>query len=122
MAGMDSVRRLAAGGVLLARERLELAALDVEDELLRAGAALATMLFIAVLAGLCLAALGALVVVLFWDAARTAALLGVALVFGAAAGWAAWRLKHMLARKPPFLGATLDELARDGLHIARSSR
>ncbi|MBC5763940.1 phage holin family protein [Ramlibacter albus] len=115
---MDSVRRLAATVLLLARQRLELAALDFEEEVLRAGIALLAVLAVAALGALCLAALAAFVVVWWWDTARLQALLGVAAVFGGAAACIAWRLKRALDAKPPFLHGTLQELRKDGEQLA----
>ena len=109
----DSTRRLAASLVLSGRQRLELAALDVEEELLHAGRTVATMMAIAILAGLALAALATAVVVLLWDRGAVAALLGTGAVFGLSAGLLAWRLTGALRAKPPFMRATLDELGAD---------
>jgi uncharacterized membrane protein YqjE len=113
----DSVARLGATSLLLIRQRLELAALDIEEELLRGGLWLAGAVAAALLGALCLAALAALVVVLFWDTARVAALVGVTLAFGAAAAAAAWKLARAWRDKPPLLAATLAELSTDGEHL-----
>lgn len=108
-----SLRRLGGGYVALARQRLELAALDVEEELLRAAGLLAALLALVALASLALAAGAALLVVLLWDSARVAVLAGVTLAFTAAALAVYWWLQGALGAKPPFLAATLDELAKD---------
>jgi len=118
---LDSTRRLAASLVSGGRQRLELAALDVEEEILRAGCALASMMIIAVLSALALAALAAAIVVMLWNTAPVAALCGVAVVFGAAAAILARRLADSLRTKPPFLRATLDELGADAGWLAERS-
>lgn len=114
MALGDSLGRLGASSLLLARQRLELAALDVEEELAHTAIFLVGVLVAALLGALALAGLAATVVVVFWDTARVAALVAVTLAFFAATGIAAWRCRSVLQRKPPFLGATLGELAKDG--------
>jgi uncharacterized membrane protein YqjE len=108
-----STRQLAASLVLGGRQRLELAALDVEEEILRAGCTLASMMAVAVFAALALAALAGSIVVLLWDRAPVAALLGTFATFGFIAALLAYRLANGLRAKPPFMRATLDELGKD---------
>jgi len=110
----DSVARLGATSLLLLRQRLELVSLDVEEELLRDGLLLAGAVVAALLGALFLAALGALIVVLCWDTARIAALVGVTLAYGIAAGIAFSRLARAWREKPAFLAGTLAELGADG--------
>ena len=109
----ESLARLGSGSLLLARQRLELASLDVEEELLRIVALLAGALVAALLAALALAAAAAWVIVYFWDGARLAAVAGVTVVFAAAACTAAWRLARAWREKPRFLAATLAEFDKD---------
>ncbi|MGE4239762.1 phage holin family protein [Ramlibacter sp.] len=107
------LRRVAASGVQVLRQRVALAALDVEQELLFAGCAIAALLAFTTLAALALAALGLAVIAYWWEDARVAASLGVATFFASAAGFVAWRLAVSFRTKPPFLHATLEELERD---------
>jgi uncharacterized membrane protein YqjE len=104
---------LAAGTLLALRQRLELASLDVEEELLRLAGLIAGALVAALLLALALAAGAATVVVVFWDHGRVAALVGVTLFFTAAGALAAGALARTLRGKPRFLDATLTELERD---------
>ncbi|MBG9390207.1 phage holin family protein [Caenimonas aquaedulcis] len=113
MAFGESLSRLGAGAVRIVRQRLELAALDVEEELLRLAAVLVIAIAGVLLAVLAAAALSGALVVLLWGRAPVLALLGVGLAFAAAAAACAWRAVLALRAKPPFLRATLDELARD---------
>lgn len=108
-----SLGSLGAGALLLVRQRLESAALDVEEELLRWAGTVAALLAAVLLAILALAGLAATVVVVFWDTARIAALLGVSAAFALGAVFIAWRVARALRDKPPFLSATLAELRRD---------
>ena len=89
MALADSVQALAAGSFVLARQRLELATLDVEEQLLRAMQILVRLLVAVALGTLALGALAATIVVGLWDTSRMAALVGVTAVFGACASWRA---------------------------------
>jgi uncharacterized membrane protein YqjE len=116
----DSLRNVGATGALIARQRLELAALDVQDELSAWARLLGGILAVAVLAALALGALGAAVVIALWDIARLAAIVCVALGYLIAAVIAWQRLLRAWAAKPPFMAATLDELRRDGEQVARS--
>jgi uncharacterized membrane protein YqjE len=108
-----SLGRLGAGVLLGVRQRLELASLDVEEEMLRLTGLIAGVLVTALLFTLALAAGAATIVVLYWDSARIAALLGVTLFFAAGGAVAASALTRSLRDKPRFLDATLTELERD---------
>lgn len=114
----QSLRTFSAGWTLAARQRLELAALDVEGEMQQLGLMLAGMLAVAFLLALALAGLGAAVVIAFWDDARLAAVLGVtgAYLVGAVLTWQ--RLVRAWAAKPPFLDATITELRKDTEQLA----
>lgn len=110
MEGFDGVGRWL---LLLMRQRVELCALEVEEQLVLAAGTLAALLAIAVLAMLGLAALAAAVVAYWWETARMTALLGVAAVFIGTALAVGVRLVRAMNRRPLFLSATLDELRRD---------
>jgi uncharacterized membrane protein YqjE len=113
MALGSGVSRLAAGALLALRQRLELASIDIEEELLRLVGLVAVALVAALLFALALAAAAATVVVLLWDSARIAALVGVTLFFVLAGALAAGALARSLRDKPRFLDATLTELEHD---------
>jgi uncharacterized membrane protein YqjE len=109
----QSLSRLGASSLLMARQRLELASLDVEEELLRIGGLLAGALVTALMLALALAAAGATFVIYFWEGARLAASLGVTAFFALAGALMAWRLALALRDKPRFLAGTLAELDKD---------
>ncbi len=113
--------RVAGRSLLLLRQRIELASMDVEEELLRFAALLAGILAAVLLAALALAAAAAGLVVFYWDSARLAALGGVAAFFAAASGLVAWRLSCALRAKPRFMAATLAELDKDGGQLSASA-
>ena len=108
------MRRLAASLVLAGRQRLELVALDLEEELLRAGGAIAAMLVISSFASVAFLLLAAAVVIAMWDRAGIASLLVLGTFFAVAAVAVAWRLGRAVRAKPPLLAATLHELDQDG--------
>lgn len=108
-----NLARLAGDSLLVVRQRLELASLEVEEELLRIGLLLAHALVTALMLALALLAAGATVVIYFWDAARMTAAIGVTGFFTLAAVLMAWRLACALRDKPSFLAATLAELDKD---------
>lgn len=109
--------RLAAGSVLLLRQRLELASLELEEEVLRLGLLLARALVTALLLALALFSAGATVIIYFWDEARLAAAVGVTGFFALAAVLTGWRLAAALRDKPAFLAATLAELDQDAQRL-----
>ncbi|HVZ42857.1 MAG TPA: phage holin family protein [Ramlibacter sp.] len=121
MALGDSLSRLGATGVLMARQRLELAALDFEEELLQAAWILIHALVAALFCTLLLAAIAASIVIVLWDTARITALLSITGAFAAAAGLAIWRVARVLEEKAPFMAATLAELAKDRERLTAST-
>lgn len=117
MALVRNLARLGASSLLLARQRLELASLDIEEELLRFGLLLAGALVTALMLALALSAAAASVVIYFWDGARMSAVLGVTGFFSLAAVLMAWRLVTALRDKPRFLAATLAEFEKDSQQL-----
>jgi uncharacterized membrane protein YqjE len=108
-----TVARLGASCLVLARQRLELASLDFEEELLRTCALLVAALATVLMGMLALAAAASAVVICFWDSYRLASVVGVMVFFGLVAGLMAWRLSIALRDKPRFLAGTLAELDKD---------
>lgn len=113
MALGQSLSQLGSSFLLVLSQRLELASLDIEEELLRLGTLLAGTLVVSLLVALALAMAAATVVVYFWDSARMAALLGLTALFALAATGMAWRLSRMLNDKPRFMASTLAQLEKD---------
>ena len=108
-----AVAQLAETLLGLGRTRLELAAVEFEEARARA----AERLVLSLVAGLCfaLAVLVAsmLVVVLFWDTHRIAALCAVTIVYALLGLVALWRLAVQKRSETPAFAATLAELERD---------
>jgi uncharacterized membrane protein YqjE len=81
------------------------------------GAHLAGHLLLALLSlflfGVAMLLVALLVIVIFWDTHRVAAVAGMAGVFGAGGLLVALKLKGSFSQKPPLLGHTLAELHKD---------
>jgi uncharacterized membrane protein YqjE len=113
MALGQTLSQLGASLLVVASQRLELASLDIEEELLRLSSLLAGTLVTALMIALALAAAATTVVVYFWDTARLAALLGITGLFAAVALAMAWRLSQALRDKPRFMASTFAQLDKD---------
>ena len=113
MAIAQALGRMAATLVAIVQTRLALAALEMEEESLR----LLSYLALALLAMLCIALailLGAfLVIVLFWDTHRIAAIAITAAVFIVAAIATLLGVRASFRSKPKLLSFTLSELNKD---------
>jgi uncharacterized membrane protein YqjE len=108
-----SLARLSANLIALLHTRAELATVEVEEEALRYFSYL--MLTLAATFFLALAVLLAvlLMVALFWDAHRVAALLGLIVLFGGGGIYLGMTVRQRYRHKPHLLGHTLAELNRD---------
>jgi uncharacterized membrane protein YqjE len=103
-----------AGSVLdLARTRLELAAIELQEGAQRLLGYLAWAVAAAVLGLFALGLVILFVLVLFWDTHRLAAVGGMAVLFILGTVFAVARLRAGLAERPPMLPATLAELRKD---------
>jgi len=104
---------LGADVAALARVRLELLTVELKEAAQRQK----SMLQFAVVAALFLAAgllaLGVLVVVLFWDTHRVAAIAAVCVAYLGVGGWAFLRLRDLAVNGAPPFAATLAEFQHD---------
>ena len=120
-----SLRRLFATATGMAHTRLALAGLELEEELQRLTGLLLGMVGVLVfgtLGLLMLMLMLTLTVVLFVDATRRVTVLAIfALAYPAMAGWFLWRIQRALATRPPFLQATLAEVAKDNEALQAAS-
>ena len=108
-----AVGRIGSTVLAMARTRLELAAVELQEETQRLFGYLAWALAAAVLAlgALVLAVL--FVLVLFWDTHRLAAVGGMAVLFILGTLFAVSKVRAGFAKRPPVLPATLAELRKD---------
>ncbi len=108
-----AVRRIGANVLDLARTRLELAAIELQEGAQRLFGYLAWAVAAAVLGLFALGLVILFVLVLFWDTHRLAAVGGMAVLFILGSLFAVMKLRAGLAARPPMLPATLAELRKD---------
>ncbi|HEX2668207.1 MAG TPA: phage holin family protein [Gammaproteobacteria bacterium] len=99
--------------VAIVGTRLEILATELEEERLRLGSIVAWAACTLLFAALALIFLSLLVVVVFWDDHRVAALVCVSLAYLLLGGLSANQLYKRLMRRSPLFAATLDELRKD---------
>ncbi|VVE84645.1 phage holin family protein [Pandoraea sputorum] len=108
-----SLRHLAGALLEMVQSRLELAGIELAEEKERwmgvACLGLAAMLF----GVLALVSLTALMIVVFWDTYRLAAITGIFIVYFLLAGWCATRARDILRKAPMPFEATLAEFEKD---------
>ncbi|NML62522.1 hypothetical protein HHL21_15855 [Massilia sp. RP-1-19] len=121
MAIFESVGRLGSTLVDMVHTRLELAAVEVEEESQRMLGYLLFALLALILFGVACLLLAFLVIVLFWDTHRIAAVSGLAALFGVAGAIVAMKVKAGFDSKPRLLQNTIEELRKD-IAYARSAR
>jgi len=108
-----TISRIGANLVAMLRTRLELAAIELQEETHRLlgylawGVAAAFFAVVAVLLAILF------VLVLFWDTHRLLAVGGMTLLFALGSLLAFLKVKGELSSRPPIMAATLAELRKD---------
>ena len=113
MAMLESAGRILATVVAMAQTRLELAAVEVEEESLRFLNTLLLSLLALFLCGMSVLLISFFVILLFWDSYRFAAVLGLAALYAAGGAALYFRVRSNMANKPRLLQHTMAELAKD---------
>lgn len=113
MALAETVGRMGTTLVAMARTRLELAAVEAQEEAQRVLGYAAWTLLAAFLGAGVLMLVALFVIVLFWDTHRLAAIAGVAGVFALAAILILLQVRARFAARPRMMSATLAELNKD---------
>jgi uncharacterized membrane protein YqjE len=113
-------KALGANVVSLLRLRAELIAVELEEETARRKRLLVLAAVAGVFALATLLLVAFLLVAIFWDTYRVAALAAVTLAYGLAGAWAWFRFRDVAANSPPPFAATLAEFRKD-LEIFRGS-
>lgn len=109
-----AARRLGASLLRLGRIRLELLAIEVQEEKERLAGLLFWTVFAALAAAFGLVFVALTLTVLLWDTQpRWAVLASVAVVFAALSALAGWKLAGLRAGGPTMLSASVGELRRD---------
>jgi uncharacterized membrane protein YqjE len=113
-----------AGGSLLGlvRTRLELASVEYQEARERTITRLVLTVVVVIAFAFALLMASALVVVVFWDTHRVAALVALTLGYLALGAGAWWRLKADSSAAPAPFAATLEELERDGQWLSEVMR
>ncbi|HEV7815319.1 MAG TPA: phage holin family protein [Janthinobacterium sp.] len=109
----DTLGRMAATLVAIVQTRLELAAVEMEEESLRFVAYLALGMLAMLCLSIAIVLLAFFVIVLFWDDYRIAAILGVAAAFALVAVGIGLGVRTSFRSKPKLLSFTMGELAKD---------
>ena len=109
--------RIAATVVAMVGTRLELAAVEFQEDARRLLGYLAwTLLAVFLTAGACLL-VALFVIVLFWDDYRLQAIAGMAILFAAGAGLILMKVKAGFNSQPVMFASTLAELRNDVAYI-----
>lgn len=110
---LASVRTLFSTLLGIARTRLELLATELEEERLRLTRLVVYGFLALFFFGLGVVALSLLVVVIFWDTYRLAAVAGVTILYMGIAFYCAISARELAADKSRLFSATLAELDKD---------
>jgi uncharacterized membrane protein YqjE len=121
MAIFESVGRLGSTIVDMVHTRLELAAVEVEEESQRMLGYLVYALLALSLFVMAFLMVSFLVIVLFWDTYRIQAVIGMAALFGISGALVAMKVKAAFENKPRLLANTIEELRKD-IAYARTAR
>ena len=113
MAIGESIGRIGATLLAMAQTRLELAAVEVEEEYQRLLGYLLVSLLALFLLGIALLLVALLIVVIFWDTHRIEAVCGMAGLFAVGAAWLGMKVRSDFRTKPRLLSATVGELRKD---------
>ena len=105
--------RIAATLVAMASTRLELAAVEFQEDARRLLGHLAWTLLAVFLAAGALLLAAFFVIAIFWDTYRLQAVGGMAVLFGAVAGIIVMKVRSSMNAEAPLLSATLAELRND---------
>ena len=113
MAILDTVGRI--GGTLLAmvETRMELAALEVEEESQRLLGYFALALLSLILFGIAMVLVSLTIILVFWDSYRLHAALVLAALFATAGTLVGMKLRTAFRTRPRMLAATVAELNKD---------
>jgi uncharacterized membrane protein YqjE len=117
-----ALARFGTSSISLLRTRLELASVEFQEERERTVLRLVLTVVAVMFFAFAVLSASALVVVLYWDTHRAAALAGVMVLHAAIGAGAWWRLKADRSSAPPAFAATLAELERDGQWLAEALR
>ena len=109
----DAVRRIGATVLDMLQTRLELAAVEIEEESRRLLGYFVLALLALILFGLAMLLVALAIILVFWDSYRIEAAIALAALFGIASGLVGLKLRADFAARPRLLAATVGELNKD---------
>lgn len=118
----DSLRRMLATLIALVQTRLELATVELEEQLAHAASVLLWSITAVFFGSLTVLLLALTIVIAFWDQHRLLAAGLVTAAFAATAAVAVLVVRHRVRTRPRFLASTVDELARDAATLEGEAR
>ena len=110
MAISEAVRRIGCTLLDMLQTRLELAAVEIEEESRRLLGYFVLALLALILFGLAMLLVALAVILVFWDSYRLEAAIGLAALFGVAAGMIGLKLRADFSSRPRLLAATVGDL------------
>ena len=113
MAIAETLGRIAGTLMAIVRTRIELAAVEMEEQSLRLLGYLALSLLALLCLGLAIVLGTFLIIVLFWDTHRVAAIVATAGVYAALAAAIGFGVRSSFRHQPKLLSFTLAELGKD---------
>ena len=114
---LTSLRTLVTTLVAIACTRVEILITEYEHEKIRLGRILAIGIAMIFFVAMALIFLSLLVLVLFWNDHRLAALGGITVIYMLLAVAAAWRLRCSMKQKSRLFATSLGELRKDHLEL-----
>ena len=117
-----SLRRILATLLDLGRTRIELIAVEIEEQIEHAAKLLLWGIAAVYFGSLALLLLAFTIVIAFWDTHRMLAATGVTAAFALAAGGAGLSVRKRLRQRPRILTATTTELKRDADALREDTR
>jgi uncharacterized membrane protein YqjE len=94
-------------------DRMEMVAIEFQEERQRAQQKLTVAVLAAVFLALGVQLAALLVIVLFWDTYRVPAALGVTALYLGIGFWAVAQFRHLIQGSPPLFAGTMDEFRND---------
>lgn len=115
-----AISRIGATVVAMVHTRLELAAVEMQEEARRLAGYLVSVLLATFLLACSILLAALFVIVLFWDSYRLLAVGGMTVLFALAGFVILNKVRTSFESRPPLLSATLAELRNDADFIAGS--
>lgn len=122
MAITDSLAQLASTLINSVHTRLELASVELEEELNRFSSSLLWSLAAMFFAGLAILVAILTLIALFWDSYRYTVLLSLLGLFSLLAIGISLHVRSVMRNKPAFLSFTLAELKKDSTSLSNADR